>query len=109
MAENTIVDFFENYNESNLSTNAKYNLSLATTDSFKSLIIESEELYSNLEEWAYYQKYAWENSDSGTISIAQNFTTDYNSTGVLISRENNTTRDFKIVIDLSNQAWKEKI
>lgn len=108
VAENTIVDFFENYNESNLSTNAKYNLSLATTDSFKSLIIESEELYSNLEEWAYYQKYAWENSDSGTISIAQNFTTDYNSTGVLISRENNTTRDFKIVIDLSNQAWKKR-
>ena len=43
-----IVDFFENYNESNISTNAKYNLSLATTDSFKSLVIESEDFYSNL-------------------------------------------------------------
>lgn len=106
--ENTVVDFFENYNESNISTNAKYNLSLATTDSFKSLVIESEDFYSNLSDWAYYQKYAWENSDPANLTVARSFTTDYNSTGVLLIRENNSTRDFKIVIDLTNQAWKDR-
>ena len=107
--ENTIVDFFNNYSESGANTEAKYNITPGNTDSFKTVSLNTENFYNDLEEWAYYQKVAWQNSDFGVLSNARYFTTDYNNTGIYLTRETNSTRDFKIAIDLSNESWKGRM
>ena len=106
--ENTLVDYFDNYNENGLSTVAKYNITPGNTDSFKTISLKTEEFYRDLDEWAYYQKYAWENSDNGVLKAAKFFKTDNNASGVYIVRETNSTRDFRIAIDLTNQSWLDR-
>ena len=54
--ENTIVDFFNEYSENGANTKAKYNITPGNTDSFKTVSLNTETFYKDLNNWHIIKK-----------------------------------------------------
>lgn len=69
------------------------------------LSAQKEVDHSSLDHWANRQKYSWLKSENGEILQAKRFLTDTGFPAIAMTRKTDTSEEFVIALNLSNEDW----